>query len=137
MKSVFQIGDTKEYIHVVTEADTAVFQGKQVHPVYATYALARDAEWVCRQFVIDMKEDDEEGIGTFVQVYHQSPAIVGETVQFIATLRAINGHEIICSFRASSGNRLIAEGTTGQKILKRQKIREIIDSLQKHHSSHE
>jgi predicted thioesterase len=135
MKNIFKPGDVKEYLHVVEQADTASFAGSLVHPVYATFALARDAEWACRQFVLDMKDDDEEGIGTFVHVNHISPALVGEDVQFIAVLGAINGNEIICSYKAYVGFRLIAEGTTGQKILKKSKIQEIFKRMQNEHTT--
>ena len=47
---------------------------KNVHPFYSTFALGRDVEWACRQFVLEMKEEDEEGIGTFLNITHKSPA---------------------------------------------------------------
>ena len=55
----------------------AAFGGEVVHEVYATFALARDAEWTTRQFVLDMRDDDEEGIGTFLSIEHKSPALWG------------------------------------------------------------
>jgi predicted thioesterase len=130
VKNIFKTGDTKEYLHTITEADTAVFESGQVHPVYATFALARDAEWACRQFVLEMKDEDEEGIGTFVHVNHKSPALVGEEVHFVAVVGAVNGNEIICSYKAYVGFRLIAEGTTGQKILKKEKLHAIFEQLE-------
>ena len=91
----FQIGDKKYFQRKVEAADTAIFESGQVHPVYATFALARDAEWSCRLFVLEMKDDLEEGIGTFINVQHLSPAIIGSTIHFEATLKAINKNEII------------------------------------------
>ena len=82
MKNPFNPGDVKTYSHTVTVADVARLPGGLVHEVYSTFALARDAEWASRLFVLDMREDDEEGIGTAVQVTHHSPALVGETVHF-------------------------------------------------------
>lgn len=117
MKQLFKRGDIKEYTKLVAKSDTAKFNGKEVHPYYSTYALTRDAEWTSRLFVLDMKEVDEEGIGTYVNVIHKSPAPVGAEVRFIATLKDIRKNEIICSIRAKVGSRLIAEIETGQKIL--------------------
>ena len=51
------------------------FSGKVVHPVCATFALARDIEWTTRQFVLQMRDDDEEGIGTMLTIDHRSPAL--------------------------------------------------------------
>jgi fluoroacetyl-CoA thioesterase len=117
MKQIFKYGDTKEYYRVVAKGDVAKFNGVVVHPYYATFALARDAEWTCRFFVLDMKEIEEEGIGTYVNIQHKAPAKIGDEVRFIATLKSVNINEVVCTFTAKVGNRLIAVGETGQKIL--------------------
>jgi predicted thioesterase len=129
MKNPFQPGDTKQYAHTVSEADAPAFQGGQVHPVYATFALARDAEWTGRLFVLEMKEEGEEGIGTAVSIIHHAPALPGETVIFTATLQAVEGNEIITPFEARVGARLIASGETRQKILKKAKLDRLFESL--------
>lgn len=130
MIAPFNIGDKKSYNKKVESVDTAKFDSGQVHPVYATFALGRDAEWVCRLFVLEMKEADEEGIGTFLHVQHHSPALVNETVVFEAVLESVEGNAIICSFQAHVGQRLIASGRTGQKILKKEKLERLFTSLQ-------
>lgn len=129
MKDIFKPGDTKTYSHKVTEADAAVFSEGLVHPVYATFALSRDAEWACRQFVLEMKETDEEGIGTYLSVNHKSPAMIGEEVVFYAEVKTLERNELICTYTAKVGERIIAEGETGQKILKREKLERIFASL--------
>jgi fluoroacetyl-CoA thioesterase len=125
----FQIGDTMTYQKVVSEADVAAFESGKVHPVYATFALARDAEWACRLFVLEMKEADEEGIGTFVNVEHISPALVGQTVTFVATIKELKGNSIVCTYTASIGSRLVAKGEQGQKILKLERLQQLFGSL--------
>ena len=125
MKNIFKVGDRKEYRRVIGPDDVAAFHGKVVHPVCATFALARDIEWTSRQFVLQMCEEDEEGVGTLLTVHHKSPAFVGQEVSISATVERINGNELICSYEASVNDRLIASGQTGQKIFKK----EIIDKL--------
>lgn len=126
----FNVGDVKHYQKEVQQTDTATFNSGQVHPVYATFALGRDAEWACRLFVLDMKEADEEGIGTFLTIEHASPALLGTTVNFTATLVKIEGNSIICAFEAHVGNRLIAKGQTEQKILKKEKLERLFATLE-------
>ena len=127
MKLIFKPGDKKEYKSVVSRDDVAAFHGNVVHDVCSTFSLARDIEWTTRQFVLEMRESDEEGIGTFVNIAHKSPAFVGEEITFTGIVEKINGHELICSFVARVGDRLIAEGTTGQKILKKEKIHKLFE----------
>jgi predicted thioesterase len=122
MKAIFKPGDQKIYERVVQEGDVAAFHGEVVHPVCSTFALARDIEWSTRLFVLDMREDDEEGIGTFLSVEHKSPAFIHEKLTIEATVEHITGHELICSYIARVGERIVATGKTGQKILKREKI---------------
>jgi fluoroacetyl-CoA thioesterase len=129
MKHPFQIGDTKEYKHIVTDADTARFPTGEVHAVYSTFALARDAEWSGRLFVLDMKEPHEEGIGTGITVEHASPALVGQEVTFTATLMEINGNEVVTDYAALIGDRLIARGRQWQKIIKQEKLDRLFAAL--------
>lgn len=129
MINPFAIGDIKVFSHIVDATDIAEFESGVVHHVYSTFCLTRDAEWSTRLFVLDMKEADEEGIGTFIEVKHLSPAKVGAKVDFFASLDAVNRNEIICSFIAKCGDRIIAEGRTGQKILKVEKLNRIMSAI--------
>ncbi len=129
MKNLFEPGDQKTHELTVKEADTAAFGSGQVHPVYATFALARDAEWACRLFVLEMKEKHEEGIGTSISVDHQAPAVVGDNVKLIATVKTIENNTIICTYQAFAGKRLIARGEQSQKILPKAKLDRIFSEL--------
>jgi fluoroacetyl-CoA thioesterase len=125
MKQLFKVGDIKLYAKVVTSQDFASFHGHTVHAVCATFALARDMEWTTRQFVLEILDEDEEGIGTFVNVEHRSPAFEGDEIIFKGYIDEIKINELTCSVLAHVGDRLIASGKTGQKILKREKIKEL------------
>ena len=129
VKNPFIPGDIKVYTKVVQSTEIAAFESGMVHPLYATFYLTKDAEWSTRLFVLEMKEEDEEGIGTFIEVYHRSPVLVGSSVDFYATLEEVQGNAIICSFIAKVGDRVIADGRTGQKILKKAKLNEVIEVL--------
>ena len=131
MISKFIVGDKKTFSHVVRADDTATFASGNVHLVYSTFALARDAEWCSRLFVLEMKEENEEGIGTFVNVKHISPAFIGDKVLFEAAIVELKGKEVNCSFTAKVGDRLIAEGRTGQKILLKDRIEKLFKDSKK------
>ena len=122
MKLIFKPGDTKQITYRVKETDVASFNGEVVHAVCSTFTLAREIEWSTRQFVLEMRDDDEEGIGTSVTIDHRGPAFVGEEIVITACVESIHNHELICSYEAKVYDRTIATGKTGQKILKRDKI---------------
>jgi fluoroacetyl-CoA thioesterase len=129
MKQTYELGAIKVFTKIVQANETATFESGEVHPFYATFALGKDAEWVCRLFVLEMKESHEEGIGTFLNINHASPALINHQIVFEATLEEVNGNEVICSFTAKVGSRLIASGRTGQKILKKEKLERLLEQV--------
>lgn len=129
MKSIFSPGDTKHYSKTVTTDDIAKFESGTVHEVYGTFALGRDAEWSSRLFVLEMKDNDEEGIGTFLNITHHSPALLGDEVTFTAEITKLEKNIVDCAVTARVGDRIIAECTTGQKIIKKEKLNLLFGSL--------
>lgn len=131
MRNPFKAGDIREYHKTVLAEDVAAFESGTVHDVYATFSIARDAEWSGRLFVLEMKEEGEEGIGTFIHVNHRSPALVNEKVLFKSTFEEITGKgEIITTFQAYAGQRLIADGRQGQRIFPKEKLEQIFKKLE-------
>jgi len=131
MKNCFKIGNSKTFTKIVSEADLAEFETGVVHQVYGTFALGRDAEWACRLFVLEMKEEQEEGIGTFLTVNHYSPALLGQSVEITATIDQLEKNSIECSYEVLVGERLIAKGRQGQKIILKKRLTELFNSLSK------
>ena len=128
MKDIFKPGDQKLYSTTVSATDVAAFHGEVVHAVCSTYAIARDMEWSSRLFVLELKEPDEEGVGTFVHVNHHAPAIVGQPLDFLATVDFIKGNEIVCNIEVRQAGNLVASGKTGQKVLKKEKLKSLFKS---------
>jgi fluoroacetyl-CoA thioesterase len=125
MKSLFKPGDKKIYRRKVESGDLAAFHNEVVHPVCSTFALARDFEYSARLFVLEMKDTGEEGVGTFLTIEHKSPAWEGDEVVFTATVVKQYLNELTCSVVASVGERMIAKGATGQKIMRKDSLKEI------------
>lgn len=127
MKDIFKPGDKKFYSVEITKTDIASFNNEVVHEVCSTFALAREIEWSTRLFVLEMKEEGEEGIGTKLEINHRGPAFIGETLEIEAVVLSIEKNELLCSYRAYVKDRLVAEGITGQKILPKKKIADLFD----------
>lgn len=129
MKKIFRSGDQKKFQTVVTGDSVAKFNQEDVHPFYSTFALGRDAEWACRLFVLEMKEEEEQGIGTHLSIYHLAPALVGSEIMIIATLDRVERNTVYCTFEAYHDDRLLAKGAQTQKILLKSKISDILGNL--------
>ena len=122
MKNLPQIGESRVFRKTVTEADVAAFHGEVLHAVYSTFAMARDMEWSSRLFFVEMKEGDEEGVGTHLSIDHLGPAFVADELEITAKVVRLNGNELICDIEVRAGDRLVATGKTGQRMLKREKL---------------
>ncbi len=129
MHKVVKIGDTRSINHIVKKSDIAAFKGKEVHHVCSTFALAREIEWSSRQFMDQICEDDEEGVGSMLTIDHKAPAFVGECLKIEATVVEFEGNELICNYIASVDDRVIATGKTGQKVLKKSTIAKIFSKF--------
>jgi fluoroacetyl-CoA thioesterase len=131
MRAEFNLGDLKKHSFDVSSEDFASFETGIVHKVCSTFALGREMEWCSRQFVLEMIDKDEEGVGTFLEIKHISPAFFEEHVEVIAQIESFIKNELICRIEVKVGNRQIATGRTGQKILSKEKINQIFTSLER------
>ncbi len=112
-------GTTADLDVLVTGAMTVDFDTLgPVHPVYATYAMARHFEEAGRTLLLTHLEPGEAGIGTAVSVEHLAPAWPGDRVRVTATCTAVRGTRLTCALTAvDAAGRLLGRGTTEQAVL--------------------
>lgn len=126
-----ELGAVRNHQYRVEATDAASFDSGEVHQVMSTFALGREMEWSSRLFALELKEEDEEGIGTMLEIQHQSPALFNTELNFEAKLVSIQKNELICEIKVTDGERIVATGRTGQKILKKDKLNQIFTSLER------
>jgi len=75
------VGEAAELDVVVTPEMTVRFDELgPVHPVYATYSMAKHFEEAGRKIIVHFLEDGEGGIGSEVSVRHVGSALPGMRV---------------------------------------------------------
>ena len=112
------VGATAILDVVVTEAHTVDFDemGK-VHPVYATYTMAKHFEEAGRKLLVPHLEQGEAGIGTSVSVEHLAPSWVGDRIRVTARCVEVRDGRLTCECRATdSYGRDLGHGTTVQQV---------------------
>lgn len=109
---------------LVTDAMTVQFEELgAVHPVYATYWMARHFEEAGRKIILPFLEEGEGGIGTQVDVQHTASALPGMTVTITATFDRMEGRRVVCRMEAVNAlGDLIGTGTTTQMALPQTRI---------------
>jgi fluoroacetyl-CoA thioesterase len=104
---------------VVTEDHLVDFDEMgRVHPVYATYAMAKHFEEVGRKLLVPHLEPGEAGIGTAVTVEHLAPSWVGDALRVTATCVEVRDARLTVECRATdSYGRELGRGSTVQAVL--------------------
>lgn len=121
----FEKGSAKFHDFVVNQKDLAKFTEGLVHPVCSTFALAREVEYASRLFVLEGKAEDEEGIGTFLEIKHIAPALLGARIHCKAEVLTHIEQELICKVDVYEGEKQLASCRTGQKVLKKEQLKKI------------
>ncbi len=103
--------------HTVTDADVAAFAGGVVHRVYGTAAMVRDMEYAARLVLLELLEQDEEGVGAEVWCRHLAPVPVGGTVELVAAAVEQTPRRLVCRVEARHGDRLVGEGRVTQIVV--------------------
>lgn len=124
MKEGLRVGLEATVTDVVATHMRPAFDGEVVHEVYGTVAMVYHMEWAARNVILPFLEEDEEGIGTGVEVRHLNPAPVGATIHATAICTSIEGHVIVCDVTVWHGNRRLGSGRVQQRIIERRVLQE-------------
>jgi fluoroacetyl-CoA thioesterase len=123
-------GRTAELEIVVTDGMVARFDELGlVHPVYATWMLAKHMEEASRKVILPFLEDDEDAVGHTIDVVHLAPTAVGSRVRVRAVLDRIEGRSVHCSLEAFNERERIGEGRNIQVALPRSRLLETFRAI--------
>ena len=113
------VGAAAELDVVVTPEMTVRFDELgPVHPVYATYSMAKHFEEAGRKLLLRHLEPGEAGIGRSVSVEHLAPSWVGDALRVTARCVEVRGNRLTCACTAvDADGREVGRGATVQAVL--------------------
>ena len=125
------VGESAVLDVVVTPDLTVHFEELgSVHPVYATYNMAKHFEEAGRKLLLRHLDPDEEGLGRSVAVEHLAPSWVGDRVQVVARCAEVRGTRVTCECIATDGDgREVGRGSTVQVVLPRDVLGRALDPV--------
>ncbi|MFA5550443.1 MAG: thioesterase family protein [Trueperaceae bacterium] len=131
-------GYETEHLITVTDAMTVDFEDREdprlgkLHPVYATYWMAKHMELVSRKIILPFLEDGEAGIGFEVSVQHLASAVPGMQVLLTARFQRMERNRVHATCQAVSelGDTL-GTGTTVQVILSEERLEGAFNDLRR------
>jgi predicted thioesterase len=123
------VGEAATLDVVVTEEMTVDFaELGRVHPVYATYMMAKHFEEAGRKLLLRHLDGGEDGIGRSVAVEHLAPSWVGDRLTIEARCTEVRGNRIHCACTARDGaGREVGTGSTVQVVLSRDVLDRALD----------
>ena len=119
-----QIGE-QAVLEVLVTPDMTVKFGElgTLHPVYATYELARHFEEVGRKLLLPHLEGGEDGLGTELRVRHLRSALPGMRITLTATVSRMEGRRLTVDIEAVSElGEVVATGGTEQYLSSAERI---------------
>lgn len=128
MKPDLTVGAKHSIQITVTKEMFAQFEGELVHPVYSTATMVYHMEWVSRQMILGILDEDEEGMGAEVKVKHLAPATEGTILTHEATVISLKKNFIMTKVQISSESMVLGEGEVTQVILPKSKIDTLISN---------
>jgi fluoroacetyl-CoA thioesterase len=116
---------------VVTPELTVQFEELgSVHPVYATYNMAKHFEEAGRKLLLRHLDDGEDGLGRSVTVEHLAPSWVGDLLRIEARCVEVRGNRVTCECIATDdGGRTVGRGGTVQVALPQHVLDRTLDPV--------
>jgi fluoroacetyl-CoA thioesterase len=107
---------------VITSEMTARLFDREVHPVYATAWLVRHVEEAGRLLVERHLDPDEDATGYRIELTHEGPAAVGQTVTITARVTEANERACTITFEARTEDRVVGWGSFVQRYVARGRL---------------
>jgi fluoroacetyl-CoA thioesterase len=113
------VGETAVLEVVVTAEMTVRFDELgPLHPVYATYTMAKHFEEAGRKLLVPHLQPHEGGIGASVSVEHLAPSWVGDAIRVTARCVEVSGNRLTCDCTATdAAGRELGRGQTVQVVM--------------------
>jgi fluoroacetyl-CoA thioesterase len=113
------VGGSADLDVVVTPEMTVRFDELgPVHPVYATYSMAKHFEEAGRKLLLRYLEPGEAGIGSALSVEHLAPSRVGDAIRVTARCAEVRGNRLTCECVAvDAAGRTVGRGSTVQVVV--------------------
>jgi fluoroacetyl-CoA thioesterase len=109
MKDSLAAGIRKTIRFTIDLERTIDFMGDEAR-VYATPELVRDIENTCRNLLLEHLEQDEDSVGTHIDLDHLAPTLLNMWVEITAILTELKGRQATFEVTAKDNLEDVAHG---------------------------
>jgi len=109
MKDSLASGLTMKRDIRIDKQRTIDFMGDDLR-VYATPSIVADMEYACRDLALEHLDDNEDTVGTRVEIDHIGASLLDTTVNLLAKITGVEGRQINFEFFVEENGETIAHG---------------------------
>ena len=110
MKDSFKEGNTITRRFTVDETRTISVAGGEFN-VYATPEMIRDIEQTCKRYILEFAGDNEESVGTQVNIAHVGATVMGMSVEITATVKTLDRRRVVFDISVKDDLEEVGRGT--------------------------
>ena len=122
MKNTLKSGVTRQVSVPIDASRTIDFLGEQLR-VYATPALVRDFEVLCRDLLLEHCDIGEDSVGTGISVSHTGATLLGMSVTLRAEVKEIDRRLVKFALSAHDGVESVSTGEHTRAVVEVEKLR--------------
>lgn len=104
------VGTTGRRRLLVTPETAIDFLGDDRARVLSTPHMIAWMEWAAREAILPYLDQNEDSVGTAVEIRHLAPTPVGMSVEFAATVEEVHGRRVRFRVEARDEKELVGEG---------------------------
>ncbi len=110
MKDSFKEGNTITRRFTVDETRTISVAGGEFN-VYATPEMIRDIEQTCKRYILEFAGDNEDSVGTQVNIAHVGATVMGMSVEITATVKTLDRRRVVFVISVKDDLEEVGRGT--------------------------
>lgn len=102
---------------------TIGFMGEDFR-VYATPMMVSDVEYACRDFLVEMLLQEQDSVGTRVEIDHLAPTLLGMWAEIRVEIAAVEGRRVTFAFEVRDAIETVGRGIHVRFIVDKPKTSE-------------
>ena len=79
--------------------------------VYATPEMIRDIEQTCKKYILEFADENEDSVGTQVNIAHVGATVMGMSVEVTATVKTLDRRRVVFDITVKDDLEEVGRGT--------------------------
>ena len=110
MKKSFKEGNEISRSVTIDKSRTISVAGGEFD-VYATPEMIRDIERTCKDYILQFADDNEDSVGTQVNISHLGATLLNMSVEITATVKALDRRRVVFEILVKDELDIVGSGT--------------------------